>query len=262
MKREGAAMNSTPEGDGFLSRWSRRKLERSAAAANAPASPEPAALPPPAEADERPRDPETGEPIDEELVASLPSIDQLREGADVSGFMRRGVPEALRRDALRALWTSDPTIRDYVSPALDYAYDYNAPGGAPGYGPLTESDIAQAKDFMANLFSDPPAEQEASGQMAAAQETGARDNAPQEPAQESNAGPAPVGVVHVAVRKADKPAPGAPEAIETETAQNGELGGPDDDAAFVQRNKDRADELRTEDREAPRRRRGGGATPV
>jgi hypothetical protein len=262
MKREGAAMNSTPEGDGFLSRWSRRKLERSAGAQPTPDSPGPAAATPPDQPDDRPRDPETGEPIDEELVANLPSLEELRDGADVSGFMRKGVPEALRRDALRALWTSDPTISSYVSPALDYAYDYNAPGGAPGYGPLTESDIAQAKDFMADLFSDPPSAPEAPRQMGDAQETGTRDNAPQERQLETDAPPAPVGVVHVAVRKADEPALGAPEAGETETAQNGELGRSEDAALFVQRNISQPEDTRMEHREAPRRRRGGGATPV
>lgn len=139
--------------EGFLSRWSRRK--RQAAEPLPPPEPPVDASPAPAAAaeDERPRDPETGEPIDEELVRTLPSIEDIRPGDDISAFMRRGVPEAMRRQALRALWTTDPAIRDFVSPALDYAYDYNTPGAAPGYGPLSEADIADARKFLDRLFS-------------------------------------------------------------------------------------------------------------
>jgi hypothetical protein len=35
---------------------------------------------------------------------------------------------------LKALWR-DPVIRDYVG-LSDYAWDFNAPGGVPGFGPL------------------------------------------------------------------------------------------------------------------------------
>ncbi len=136
--------------EGFLSRWSRRKRD----VTMAPPAPVPTEPVPEAKPDGRPKDPETGEIIDQELVNSLPDIATLQPGADLSAFMRKGVPEALRRQALRALWSADPAIRDFVSPALDYAYDYNAPGGAPGYGPLTDSDIAQAKEFLASVFSD------------------------------------------------------------------------------------------------------------
>jgi hypothetical protein len=147
---------ASPEGEeGFLARWSRRKREPAPPAAPAPAleaAPAPA-IPP--EEDKRPRDPETGELIDEEWLRTLPDVASLGPGADLSPFMRRGVPEALRRQALRSVWMADPVIRDYVSPALDYAYDYNIPGGAPGYGPLSESDIEQARAFLGEVFSKP-----------------------------------------------------------------------------------------------------------
>jgi hypothetical protein len=141
--------------EGFLARWSRRKREPGQPAAPAPTLE--AATPPAAAPDEdtRPRDPETGELIDEEWLKTLPDVASLGPGADLSPFMRRGVPEALRRQALRTLWMADPAIRDYVSPALDYAYDYNSPGGAPGYGPLSESDIEQARAFLGEVFSKP-----------------------------------------------------------------------------------------------------------
>jgi hypothetical protein len=37
--------------------------------------------------------------------------------------------------ALREIWRTDPAVRDFVGPA-DYAWDWNTPGDAPGYGPL------------------------------------------------------------------------------------------------------------------------------
>ncbi len=147
---------------GFLTRWSRRKRQageprEDLQAVGHPAPPPPAlpeGMPAAAEPDERPRDPETGELIDEELVRSLPDVADLQPGGDLSAFMRKGVPEETRREALRAMWSVDPAIRDFVSPALDYAHDYNAPGGAPGHGPLSLSDMAQAREYLKTMFSD------------------------------------------------------------------------------------------------------------
>ena len=51
-------------------------------------------------------------------------------------FLRKGVPEHLRNAALRKSWALDPAIRNYVNPALDYAYDWNTPGGVPGSSEL------------------------------------------------------------------------------------------------------------------------------
>jgi Protein of unknown function (DUF3306) len=148
------ASDPPDDGEGFLTRWSRRKRQIAGEAQAMPAAP----LPQPAsepEPDDRLRDPETGEIIDEDLVRGLPDVAALEPGADLSVFMQKGVPEQLRRDALRRLWVTDPAIRDFVSPALDYAYDYNTPGGAPGFGPLSPGDIEQAREFLATVFSTP-----------------------------------------------------------------------------------------------------------
>ena len=67
--------------------------------------------------------------------------------------MQKGVPEALRNAALRKMWVLDPSIRNYVGEALDYAWDWNAPGGVPGSGgEITE----QALAFARTLFSQNP----------------------------------------------------------------------------------------------------------
>ncbi len=156
-------------GEGFLARWSRRKRMNEAEARSdhrtqgveqGAAPTPPASLPDapgsPGTADRPPRCPETGEVIDEDLVASLPRLEDIRPGDDLSGFMRRGVPEALRRQALRRMWTTDPAIRDFVSPALDYAHDYNTPGAVVGFEPLSESELESARAMVGRMFSTPP----------------------------------------------------------------------------------------------------------
>ncbi|AVO46995.1 DUF3306 domain-containing protein [Phreatobacter cathodiphilus] len=109
---------------GFLSRWSR--LKRQPAPAPEPPAPaaEPAAAPLP-----------EGQALDD-LLAQLPRIEDLVPGQSLSAFMQPWVPTGIRNAALQRMWLLDPAIRDYVSPALDYAYDYNTPGGAPGFGPM------------------------------------------------------------------------------------------------------------------------------
>jgi hypothetical protein len=122
--------------ESFVSRWSRRKRqarrgEPDRAPANSPAP----------EADAR-DSPVAAEPeLTAEELARLPRIEDLTARSDVAQFLRKGVPVALRNAALRRVWALDPKIRDYVGEARDYAYDWNAPAGVPGSGPLDERDI-------------------------------------------------------------------------------------------------------------------------
>jgi hypothetical protein len=105
--------------EGFLSRWSRRKRAVAAEPEEAPAPSPPTALP---DAPEVPAfDP-----------ASLPPLDSLTAASDFTAFLRAEVPAVLRHAALRRAWTLDPAIRDFIGPA-DYAWDYNAPDGVPGF---------------------------------------------------------------------------------------------------------------------------------
>jgi hypothetical protein len=51
------------------------------------------------------------------------------------------------------MWSLDPAIRDYVGDARDYAYDWNTPGGVPGFGAIEPSyDI---EGTIARMFSGP-----------------------------------------------------------------------------------------------------------
>jgi hypothetical protein len=114
---------------GFLARWSQRKQEAKQEpkpAAQIAESVEPFGRPAP-----------TGEEAAPEFdLSTLPSLEELTGSTDITAFLRKGVPEHLRNAALRKSWALDPAIRNYVNPALEYAYDWNAPGGVPGGGEL------------------------------------------------------------------------------------------------------------------------------
>jgi len=130
---------SEAEGEGFLSRWSRRKREAAAApeppvaeaaepATDTPADPLPAAGPVEAAA---PRQAACRIPNLPEIdLSSLPSIEELTAQSDFSLFLRPGIPQALRNAALRRMWSLDPAIRDYIGP-VEYQWDFNTPGGLP-----------------------------------------------------------------------------------------------------------------------------------
>ena len=86
-----------------------------------------------------------------------PSLDLVDKDFDVAHWLKQNVPESWKLAALRRAWESDPAIRDFENPARDYALDWNTPGGAPGYGPLTESDDVEA--MVRGIFGEtPPAE--------------------------------------------------------------------------------------------------------
>jgi hypothetical protein len=107
---------------GFLSRWSQRKQEAKQPEPDTPAAEADVASAPVAESAVEP----------EFDLSSLPKLEELTGTTDVTAFLRKGVPEHLRNAALRKSWALDPAIRNYVNPALDYAYDWNTPGGVPG----------------------------------------------------------------------------------------------------------------------------------
>ncbi len=51
---------------------------------------------------------------------------------DLAPFLRKGVPQALKNAAMRKMWMLDPAVRDHKDFAVDYAWDWNTPGGVPG----------------------------------------------------------------------------------------------------------------------------------
>jgi len=96
----------------FLARWSRRKGDEREHA-RSPAD----------EVDEAADAPESGEQPAEIAAEDLPDIDSLHKDSDFTVFMQDGVPEALKRRALRKLWTTDPVLAN-VDGLNDYDGDY------------------------------------------------------------------------------------------------------------------------------------------
>ncbi|HEU0085099.1 MAG TPA: DUF3306 domain-containing protein [Bradyrhizobium sp.] len=117
--------------ENFLTRWSRRKRETTAVDAPQQSAPaEPVAAP------EAPVTTSEDQEID---LASLPSLESITGETDITAFLRKGIPQELRRAALRRAWEADPAIRDFIGLA-ENAWDFNDPNAMPGFGPLDYSE--------------------------------------------------------------------------------------------------------------------------
>ena len=133
----------TDGADGFLSRWSRRKQR---ARTEEEAGPEPsefaghedrnaprAETMPGAEEAAVVKEVEDGNESEAEVLArlGLPDPNTLGKGDDFSGFMQAGVPEFIKRKALRRLWRSNPTLA-VLDGLNDYDDDFSGGFVPPG----------------------------------------------------------------------------------------------------------------------------------
>lgn len=200
-----------PESDdsNILSRWSRRKL----AARDAAASEQAADQAPTAQSDA------TGPEKDAEAIAARKAelqanreaaeavdLKTLNEESDFSVFMKDGVPDLLRRQAMAALWRSSPIFAN-VDRLVDYDDDFGSPKlimktlksawqVGRGYAKDEKDDIAD--DAASSAGADPGDADKASGReeeaddqavtASAADEakslsSGSKDVAPETPAQ-------------------------------------------------------------------------------
>ncbi|MDR6871193.1 hypothetical protein J2Y55_002205 [Bosea sp. BE125] len=180
-----------------------------------------------------------------------PSLDLIDKDFDVAHWLKQNVPESWKLAAMRRAWESDPTIRDFENPARDYALDWNTPGGAPGYGPLTESDDVEA--MVRGIFGDAPEPgpalfglDEGAGDSVSHELSSHDESRNQDAALRSELATA-VSLGPVRVSEA-----GTNPAEEAETDRVT----PDRVYAAVQNNPE------PEPRNAPRRKRGGGAIPI
>jgi hypothetical protein len=148
--------------DGLLARWSRRKRAVRSSELQAPhketqaddaAAVHADAVSHEQDAATRPEATET----DALEPADLPRIEDLTAESDLSVFLRKGVPEALKSAAIRKMWSLDPGIRDYVGPA-EYAWDFNQPGSMPGFGSLKPGEAIV--NFLSKVGRDMPTEAE------------------------------------------------------------------------------------------------------
>jgi len=114
---------TSPEDEGFLGRWSRRKASTKKAAAVEHISP-----PTDLVDDKKLPTAVEGEPDDQQPTekafdpATLPDIDKMGPGSDFSVFMQSGVPSALKTKALRKLWLVKPELAN-LDGLIDYGED-------------------------------------------------------------------------------------------------------------------------------------------
>ncbi len=109
------------ESESFLRRWARLKAERTKPETPAPL---PDTLPEPAAAI-------AGSESAATPPEELPSIDDLTKDSDFTPFLKAGVPETLKRLALRKLWRTDPVFAN-LDGLVEYGEDFAAPFRNPG----------------------------------------------------------------------------------------------------------------------------------
>lgn len=105
----------------FLSRWARRKAEAREAESQEELRKDAAVAAAAAEPAEAPDD--SQRPATEEEIAALPDPDSLELGADFKPYLRPGIPDALRRRALRRLWRVNPVF-SILDGMNEYDLDY------------------------------------------------------------------------------------------------------------------------------------------
>ncbi len=176
------------QGEGFLSRWSRRKGEARAAEddgrAVVPADDQAAADA------ASPTEPPGIDP------ATLPDIDAMEAGSDFSVFMQAGVPPALKTKALRKLWRVKPELAN-LDGLLDYGEDLT--GSFKVVDHLkTAYDIGQG--FLRDRAEDKPG-------RAASSDPGSSDPGSSDPGSKEDRGTGK-GALGAPGRKTDDPAGG------------------------------------------------------
>ena len=117
-------MTGDEKSDGFMSRWSRRKLDVEAAEA-ADAEELTAAMAATEPAAEAPDEP-TEEQLANQAAAEAVDLETLGKDSDFSVFMKDGVSPLLRKQAMAALWRSDPVFAN-VDGLVDYGEDFANP---------------------------------------------------------------------------------------------------------------------------------------
>lgn len=142
----------------FLSRWSRMKREAEEPPENS------AGLDRPAGGDRAGEDrqdenrkvaartPTNAAPEEAFDATKLPSLDSIDAKADVTAFLKPGVPLDLRNAALRRAWAADPAIRNFVG-LQEYDWDF-ASADIPGFGEIG-ADV-DVQEMVARLFGETP----------------------------------------------------------------------------------------------------------
>jgi hypothetical protein len=165
--------------EGVLARWSR--LKRAQAGRSEPPAPEeaPAGEPEAAVPDADGGSPEAAAAV---RIEDLPDIESLTYESDFTVFMAKGVPKALRNQALKKLWRSDPVLAN-LDGLNDYDLDYR-PSEIMALAARAAEDLARGTKWQTARDRDrahePPAAAP-SGAAPPAQEPTAQEPTAQEP---------------------------------------------------------------------------------
>jgi len=109
---------------GFLSRWSKRKQAQLANPDTDPDEETPVAEA--VEIDEAQLEADRSEAEQNRLAAEAVDLEKVEYGFDFSIFMKRGVPDLLRKKALQKFFNSNPVLAN-LDGLNDYDEDYNNP---------------------------------------------------------------------------------------------------------------------------------------
>jgi hypothetical protein len=142
-----------PPVSGFFERWSRKKRAADEDVGKETEADNPVEV----LAEPERADGEEHDPPDEEVLNALPSLDDITLDTNIKPFLQPGVPRAMKNAALRKMWLLDPRIRDHKDLAVDYAWDWNTPGGVPGSGGTVNAESAAR--LVRKLFSAPAAKE-------------------------------------------------------------------------------------------------------
>ncbi len=155
----------TSREENFLSRWSRLK-QRGGEPAPVDRPEEKAPRAEDRTVDRNSDDRAQGNTDDTVPLEDLPPLESIDSTTDLSPWLKKKLPAEWKRAALRRVWAADPSIANFVGPA-DYAWDWNAPDGVPGFGPLRAIDDVAA--LVAQAVGTPLAEPKKEAQAQDAQ---------------------------------------------------------------------------------------------
>jgi hypothetical protein len=192
-------MTSEDDREGFLARWSRLKAQRASQICEhqprtgseeangrhegANHSPSLSDLTQPAEEGVlRDQSEEASLQSHDKALEGLPAIEEITAETDLSDWLKKPVPAEWRIAALRKMFSVDPMISTFIGPA-DYAWDWNAPDGVPGFGPLSSTDNIATLVEQATGFFQPGSVSDAEGKNEPSQVSRSPQSEPQEAAQ-------------------------------------------------------------------------------
>ncbi|MEJ1995594.1 MAG: DUF3306 domain-containing protein [Limibacillus sp.] len=157
------------EEKGFLNRWSARKQARRL---DEPLPPEPGEESPARAPELSEEEAAARQKEIDDYVASLPEPESLSYDSDFTAFFKEGVPEVLKRRAMRVLWRSNPVLAN-LDGLIDYGEDFTDKATVVpnlktlyrvGKGMFTDEDLIKEERRRAGLPPEEPLEAQETAQ--------------------------------------------------------------------------------------------------